>query len=524
MARKKEQAVMVEVGDEAEFNQFLDQPGLAVVDVYQAWCGPCKPVQALFKRLKVELGQSNVSYATADMERIPQLVDYAGDCEPVFLLYGGGYLLGCVRGCNAPVIEKQIRTQVQNELDIAAGKMTRIPMCGGGAENDAAGAAAEEAIEAEVTAVAVEEEESTMGTHEIDKHVSCLIIKPDIIEQTETVAEIIEMIELNGIEILMDETRQLNQAEIDATFPCASDQYKSHMASGPSRLLAVTKGEAGLKIIKLCRDMCGPIEPATAIAQSPKSIRARFGTDLEKNAIHCSESNREAKDEIKTLFPDFNAPKASPSAQLRDDLESRMSGEFKTKTIKEQTITLIRPSANAQHQEAILSAINNANITIVAKCQLQLSDAQFVKLYAKHIEQEYYQPLKDEMLSGESLVLHLEAESVISEWRRLIGPMLDAKEHAPDSLRALYQVGEVNPIHAASNASQVKLELDTFFGSSEAIQQKQPVPTESATDQLNEQAEVDQEQAAAESAAPAEEEVAAPAEEPAATPDEPAAE
>ena len=141
------------------------------------------------------------------------------------------------------------------------------------------------------------------------------------------------------------------------------------------------------------------------------------------------------------------------------------------------------------------------------------------------------------MLSGESLVLHLEAESVISEWRRLIGPMLDAKEHAPDSLRALYQVGEVNPIHAASNASQVKLELDTFFGSSEAIQQKQPVPAESATEQLNEQAEVDQEQAAAESAAPAEkqeavaeeqaavaEEEVAAAEEPAATPDEPAAE
>merc|ERR1711892_570998 len=90
MARKKEQAVMVEVGDEAEFNQFIDKPGLAVVDVYQTWCGPCKPVQALFKRLKVELGQSNVNFATADTERIPQLGDYAGDCEPIFVLYGGG--------------------------------------------------------------------------------------------------------------------------------------------------------------------------------------------------------------------------------------------------------------------------------------------------------------------------------------------------------------------------------------------------------------------------------------------------
>ena len=45
MARKKEAAVMVEVTDEAEFNQFIDKDGLSVVDVYQTWCGPCKPVQ-----------------------------------------------------------------------------------------------------------------------------------------------------------------------------------------------------------------------------------------------------------------------------------------------------------------------------------------------------------------------------------------------------------------------------------------------------------------------------------------------
>ena len=90
MARKKEAAVMVEVTDEAEFNQFIDKSGLSVVDVYQTWCGPCKPVQVLFKRLKVELGQGNVSFATADTERIPQLDSYKGDCEPIFLFYGAG--------------------------------------------------------------------------------------------------------------------------------------------------------------------------------------------------------------------------------------------------------------------------------------------------------------------------------------------------------------------------------------------------------------------------------------------------
>ena len=41
--------------------------------------------------------------------------------------------------------------------------------------------------------------------------------------------------------------------------------------------------------------------------------------------------------------------------------------------------------------------------------------------------------------------------------------------------QTLYQVGEINPIHAASNASQVKIELDTFFGASDS--KPQPVET-----------------------------------------------
>jgi len=477
---------MVEVTDEAEFNQFIDKSGLSVVDVYQTWCGPCKPVQVLFKRLKVELGQGNVSFATADTERIPQLDSYRGDCEPIFLFYGAGHLVGKVKGCEAPIIERTIRVQLQNELDIAAGKIKRTPIAGNEETTSH-----EQPVEAEV--VEIEEEESTMGTHEIEKHVACLIIKPDIIQNEEAITDIIELIELNGITILEDKTLQLTSEQVESIFPAASDEYRAHMASGESRCLAVTKGEAGLKIVKLCRDMCGPSEPATAKEQSPKSIRALYGSDLEKNAIHCSESNREAKEELKTLFPDFQAPKASPSAQLRDDLEQI---EFKTKTIKEQTITMIRPSAAAQHKEAILGEIEQAGITLLAQCELQLSDEQFERLYAKHNEQEYYQPLKDEMLSGPSLILHLEGESIISEWRRLIGPMLDAKENAPDSLRAKYQVGEVNPIHAASNASQVKIELDSFFGAAES--KPQPIETAEPTQVVAEEQAANEEQAAEE--------------------------
>lgn len=31
---------------------------VAVMDVYSAWCGPCKAVQGLFRRLKNEIGDN----------------------------------------------------------------------------------------------------------------------------------------------------------------------------------------------------------------------------------------------------------------------------------------------------------------------------------------------------------------------------------------------------------------------------------------------------------------------------------
>lgn len=31
-----------------------------VIDVYQAWCGPCKAVQALFRKLKNELNEDEI--------------------------------------------------------------------------------------------------------------------------------------------------------------------------------------------------------------------------------------------------------------------------------------------------------------------------------------------------------------------------------------------------------------------------------------------------------------------------------
>jgi len=466
MARKKEQAVMEAVADEAEFVAFIDKPGLSVIDVYQTWCGPCKPVQVLFKRLKVELGQDLVSFATADASQIPPLESYQGDCEPVFLAYGGGEMVGKMVGCNAPIIERTIKELAQFEQDILDGKVQRT-------KNNSGITNATEDTTANESAPAEEQNANTDEPHEISKIVTCLIIKPDILKEEDKVKEIMELIELNGITIVMDETKVLSDEIINSIYAASSQEYKDYMKSDQVRVLALTKGETGLNIIKLTQEMVGHEEPATAKQKNPKSIRALYGEDLMKNAVHLSASVQEAEAELKVLFPDFVAPIASVSAQGRDGM---VEEKFKAKAILEETVTLIRPSANSQHKDEILKSVSDAGYTILRSIEITMNENQFDKLYSRHAEADYYGALKEEMLSGPSTVLELQKEDALTDWRALIGPMIDAKENAPDSLRAKFQVGDVNPIHAASNQSQVKLEADLFFGSQDEVQ-KESVPS-----------------------------------------------
>merc|ERR1712131_501573 len=170
--------------------------------------------------------------------------------------------------------------------------------------------------------------------------------------------------------------------------------------------------------------------------------------------------------------------------------------------ILEETVTLIRPSANAQHKDEILKSIGDAGYTILRSIEITMNENQFDKLYSQHAEAEYYGNLKEEMLSGPSTILELQ------------------KEDAPDSLRAKFQVGDVNPIHAASNQSQVKLEADLFFENQDDVQKESAPAAEEpqAAPEVNaEEAPVEAEatEVPAEPEAPAE----APAAEPAAEPE-----
>ncbi|MGH0121081.1 UNVERIFIED_CONTAM: hypothetical protein FKN15_069284 [Acipenser sinensis] len=64
-----------------------------VVDVYQQWCGPCRAVVSLFRKIKNELGDDLLHFAMAETDGTDSLERYRGKCEPTFLFYGNKGLI-----------------------------------------------------------------------------------------------------------------------------------------------------------------------------------------------------------------------------------------------------------------------------------------------------------------------------------------------------------------------------------------------------------------------------------------------
>ncbi|NWX86189.1 TXND6 protein, partial [Nothoprocta ornata] len=82
------------------------------VDAFQAWCGPCKTVVDLFRKVRNEVGRDLLHFAVAEVGSIDALEKYRGKCEPVFLFYTGGQLVAVVHGANAPLLQKTILEQL----------------------------------------------------------------------------------------------------------------------------------------------------------------------------------------------------------------------------------------------------------------------------------------------------------------------------------------------------------------------------------------------------------------------------
>lgn len=128
------------------------------------------------------------------------------------------------------------------------------------------------------------------------------IIKPDAVAQRK-IGEILSRFEAAGLAIVAAKMLTLTRAQAAEFYAIHKERpffegLLDFMVSGPV-MVQVLEGEDA---IAKNRALMGATNPAQA---APGTIRADFAADVEKNAVHGSDSEQTAALEIAQFFPDL---------------------------------------------------------------------------------------------------------------------------------------------------------------------------------------------------------------------------
>jgi nucleoside-diphosphate kinase len=128
------------------------------------------------------------------------------------------------------------------------------------------------------------------------------IVKPDAVAKA-AVGGVIETIEAAGLRLVGLKMLKLGQSQAEAFYavhkarPFFGDLVR-FMTSGPC-VVMVLEGE---NAVARYREVMGPTDSRKA---PPGTIRAKYGTDIEKNAVHGSDGPDTARTEVAFFFPEL---------------------------------------------------------------------------------------------------------------------------------------------------------------------------------------------------------------------------
>jgi nucleoside-diphosphate kinase len=130
----------------------------------------------------------------------------------------------------------------------------------------------------------------------------------------------------------------------------------------------------------------------------------------------------------------------------------------------EQTFALIKPLAFQNNLAGpILNQINAAGFRISAIKSVWLSRREAGELYAVHKERSFFNELVEYMISGPILVMILEKDNAIEDFRNLMG-LTDPQEAEAGTIRRLYGKNkQQNAVHGSDSPQTAKKECGLFF-------------------------------------------------------------
>ncbi|KAI4893002.1 hypothetical protein NFI96_027329, partial [Prochilodus magdalenae] len=460
----------VSISNDEQWGEMLASKGLTVVDVFQQWCGPCRAVLSLFRKIKNELGDDLLHFAIAEADSIDALEKYRGKCEPTFLFYAGGELVAVLRGANAPFLQRTVVEELAKEKRVLEQGVERIVVTDEGLVEE----------EQEEDAAANEHDDDILVP--ADRSYTVAIIKPDVVAHGQA-NEIIMKIQDAGFEILAHEERTLSESEAQEFYHHKAEEpyfqeLVQFMSSGPSHVLVISKPEGCDDVIPAWREFLGPTDVEEAKREHPESLRAQYGSETLFNALHGSHDGEQASRELAFFFPNFRAAESG----------GRSGHTGPEPEPVERTLALIRPDAARENRgmcqsnvcvhgnaglhifalaEEILARIREAGFTVAMQKEVMLTEEHVRQFYSQHLDEEYFPALLTNMTSGPVLALALAKQGAVEHWRNLLGPkdLIQAKEEQPDCLRAQF-VGAsecVNQLHGSVSLQEAEKEISFFF-------------------------------------------------------------
>ena len=136
----------------------------------------------------------------------------------------------------------------------------------------------------------------------------------------------------------------------------------------------------------------------------------------------------------------------------------------------QRTFAIIKPDAVAKgYTGEIIAMIEKAGFKVLGLKRIRLSNAQAQGFYAVHKERPFFQGLVTFMTEGPVVVLALEKENAIADWRALMGATNPANA-ADGTIRKQFAENiERNAVHGSDAPETAAVEIPFFFSTAELL-------------------------------------------------------
>ena len=130
----------------------------------------------------------------------------------------------------------------------------------------------------------------------------------------------------------------------------------------------------------------------------------------------------------------------------------------------QRTLSIIKPDAVQKNAAGdIIHTLLQNNFRIIGMKMLHINKAQAEGFYAVHVNRPFFESLTDFMSSGPIIVIALEKENAIADYRALMGATDPAKADAGTIRKKWASNIEKNAVHGSDAEDTARFELSYFF-------------------------------------------------------------